>query len=83
MVETLKEAAARPTHRISCLWKRLAMADAAEQKYGAPQLTIHRADLLNALRRQLPESVTLLGHRVEAVDNTDTRPEVTAPVADL
>ena len=47
--------AARPTHRISRMWdsgeetSRLEMSDAAEQKYGAPQLTIHRADLLAAL----------------------------------
>ena len=47
--------AARPTHRISRLWdsgeetSRLEMSDAAEKKYGAPQLTIHRADLLAAL----------------------------------
>ena len=30
---------------------RLEMADAAEQKYGAPQLTIHRADLLERAAR--------------------------------
>ena len=80
--EALKESAARPTHRISRTWdtgeetSRLEMADAAEQKYGAPQLTIHRADLLNALRRQLADSVVLLGHRIEDIDNTSLRPTV-------
>ncbi|MCZ3030504.1 salicylate hydroxylase, partial [Acinetobacter baumannii] len=52
--------AARPTHRISRMWdsgeetSRLEMSDAAEQKYGAPQLTIHRADLLAALAEVFP-----------------------------
>jgi salicylate hydroxylase len=72
--EALTDTAARPTHRISRMWDTgeetswLEMADAAEKKYGAPQLTIHRADLLNALRRQVPEEVVLLAHRVTAVD---------------
>jgi salicylate hydroxylase len=81
--EVLRETAARPTHRISRMWdtgeetSRLEMADAAEQKYGAPQLTIHRADLLDALHGQLPESVVLLGHRVEAIDNSGAKPTET------
>lgn len=80
--EALKETAARPTYRISRMWdtgaetSRLEMADAAEQKYGAPQLTIHRADLLNALRRQLSDSVVLLGHRIEGINNSGVRPIV-------
>ena len=69
--EALTMTAARPTHRISRMWdtgaetSRLEMAEEAERKYGAPQLTIHRADLLDALRRALPASVVLLGHRVD------------------
>lgn len=57
VVPTLLATAARPTHRISRMWdtgaetSRLEVADA----YGAPQLTIHRADLLNGLRQQLPQ----------------------------
>ena len=80
--EALEETAARPTHRISRMWdtgaetSRLEMADAAEQKYGAPQLTIHRADLLNGLRRHLPDNVVLLGRRIEGIDNTGPRPTV-------
>jgi salicylate hydroxylase len=78
----LRETAARPTHRISRTWdsgeetSRLEMAEAAEQKYGAPQLTIHRADLLNALRGQLPDDVVLLGHRIEAIDTSGVKPRV-------
>jgi salicylate hydroxylase len=82
VVARLKESAARPTHRISRMWdtgeetSRLEMADEAERKYGAPQLTIHRADLLDALRRQLPEDAILLGHRVAAIDVAGTKPTV-------
>lgn len=73
VVPALKQTAARPTHRISRTWdtgeetSRLEMADAAERSYGAPQLTIHRADLLNALRDQLPADVIQLGRKVTGV----------------
>ena len=72
-VPAIKKTAAQPTHRISRMWdtgketSRLEMADEAERKYGAPQLTIHRADLLDALRRQLPETAIKLGHRIETI----------------
>ena len=58
--EAVRRTAARPTHRISRTWNsgeetsRLTMGDTAEQKYGAPQLTIHRADLLAALAEVFP-----------------------------
>lgn len=57
----LRACAARPTFRISrdgetgTETSRLPMSAAAEEKYGAPQLTIHRADLLDALRNRLAE----------------------------
>lgn len=82
VVPLLEESAARPTHRISRMWdtgeetSRLEMADEAERKYGAPQLTVHRADLLDALRRQLPEDAILLGHRVEAIENSGGKPKL-------
>ena len=56
----LRDCSARPTFRISRdgvtgeETSRLPMSTAAEQKYGAPQLTIHRADLLRALQGQIP-----------------------------
>ena len=80
--EALTTTAARPTHRISRTWdtgaetSRLEMAEEAERNYGAPQLTIHRADLLDALRRALPASVVLLGHRVTEIDTSGTKPAV-------
>jgi salicylate hydroxylase len=82
VVEALRETAARPTHRISRMWdtgeetSRLEMADAGERRYGAPQLTIHRADLLNSLRVQLPPKVIKLGHRVETVGSARGRPTI-------
>ena len=82
VVQQLKETAARPTHRISRMWdtgevtSKLEMSDVAEDKYGAPQLTVHRADLLNALRLQLSQEAIKLGHRAEAVDNLEEKPRV-------
>jgi salicylate hydroxylase len=55
----LRETAARPDFRISRMWddgretSRLPMSTQAEKAYGAPQLTIHRADLLAALQAAL------------------------------
>ncbi|QZI70804.1 FAD-dependent monooxygenase [Pseudomonas protegens] len=71
--KTVRGPAARPTHRISRLWdsgeetSRLAMADTAEQKYGAPQLTIHRADLLAALAEAFPAHKVHFAKRANAL----------------
>lgn len=73
--ETLRETAARPRFRISRTWdsgeetSRLPMGDAAEAKYGAPQLTIHRGDLLRALEARVPAAAIRLGHKVTAVSD--------------
>lgn len=78
----LRETAARPTHRISRTWdtgqetSRLEMGDAAEQRYGSPQLTMHRADVLSALEAALPDDVVRLGARVTAVCEEGTRTAV-------
>lgn len=72
---TLRETAARPAFRISRMWdtgeetSRLPMSAAAEAKYGAPQLTIHRADLLDALRREVGDGHIHLGRKVTGVTN--------------
>lgn len=72
--EYVRETAARPTHRISRdgltgeETSRLQMSDAAEKKYGAPQLTIHRADLLKALQDGLPSERTHLGRSCTEVE---------------
>jgi salicylate hydroxylase len=70
----LRETAARPRFRISRLWdtgeetSRLPMAEEAERLYGAPQLTMHRADLLAALEAALPAGTITLGRRAVAVE---------------
>lgn len=69
----VRTSAARPTHRISRTWdsgeetSRLEMGDEAERKYGAPQLTIHRADLLAALSDAFPASQVQFGKRARTV----------------
>lgn len=71
--DALRATAARPRFRISRMWdsgeetSRLPMADEAERKYGAPQLTLHRADLLSALEAALPADAIHLGHRAVGV----------------
>ena len=49
------------------------MSSAAEEKYGAPQLTIHRADLLDALRAQLPAETLRLGKEVVSISLREDR----------
>src|SRR5450830_1579549 len=69
----VRRTAARPTHRISRTWdsgaetSRLEMGNSAEQKYGAPQLTIHRADLLAVLADEFPVERVLFDKRVETL----------------
>ncbi|MDG1738766.1 MAG: FAD-dependent monooxygenase [Paracoccaceae bacterium] len=74
----LRESAARPTFRISRDGEtgeetsRMPMSAAAEEKYGAPQLTLHRADLINALRSQLPsEAIAYDKHAVKLTSSDD------------
>lgn len=71
--DALRATAARPTHRISKLWdsgeetSRLPMSAAAEERYGAPQLTIHRADLLAALEQRLQPGSLRFGTKATGV----------------
>ncbi|MDJ0415329.1 FAD-dependent monooxygenase [Rhodococcus opacus] len=77
----IRESAARPQFRISRTWdtgaetSRLPMGDSAEQQYGAPQLTMHRGDLMTALENRLPSGVVEMGRRVSGV--ADSRIEFT------
>lgn len=72
--DELRKTAARPTHRISRTWdtgeetSRLEMSQAAETRYGAPQLTMHRADLLAALEQAVPAATIHLGKRTVGID---------------
>lgn len=82
----LRSNAARPSFRISRDWdtgaetSRLQMGDTAEQRYGAPQLTLHRADVLNALHEALPPGVIALQAKVTRV--TSSAENVTIEFAD-
>lgn len=75
--EALRQNAARPTHRISRTWdsgletSRLPMSAAAEERYGAPQLTLHRADLLAALEARLPEGTIRFGIKIAGIGQDD------------
>lgn len=67
--EALRATAARPRFRIGRVWdtgaetSRMPMAEEAERRYGAPQLTLHRADLLATLESGLPPDEIQLGRR--------------------
>lgn len=75
--ESLRAEAARPRFRISrdgytgAETSRLPMSDAAEEAYGAPQLTIHRADLLDTLEAAVGPEAVRLGHSLESCTATD------------
>ncbi|MBA0126398.1 FAD-dependent monooxygenase [Haloechinothrix sp. YIM 98757] len=77
---SLRETAARPTHRISRMWdtgeetSRLEMSGAAEKHYGSPQLTMHRADVLSALESALPEGTVRFGKRLAGIDTAGACP---------
>ena len=70
----LRGMGARVARRLSRTWdtgevtSSLAMSDEAERKYGSPQLTLHRADLLQALEARLPSGTVRLGAKVLSVE---------------
>ncbi|OJY19381.1 FAD-dependent monooxygenase [Pandoraea sp. XJJ-1] len=81
--DALRQSAAQPSHRISRTWdsgeetSRLEMARTAQTKYGAPQLTMHRADLLQALEQAVPATSIALGKKLvsfEAPGNAQPGP---------
>jgi salicylate hydroxylase len=75
--EELRRLGARPTHRVSRVWdtgeetSRLEMSEAAERAYGSPQLTLHRADLMQTLEATVPLGSIQFGKRVETVVQAD------------
>ena len=74
---TVRRLGARPTFRISRDWdtgqetSRLAMGDEAERLYGAPQVTIHRADIIAALAEQFPRAQVHFGQRIRSLSQGD------------
>lgn len=75
--DELRRTAARPTHRISRDWdtgeetSRIELSDSAEARYGAPQLTMHRADLMTALEQALPAANVQFSKRATGFDGLD------------
>lgn len=73
----IRRLGARPTFRISRDWdsgqetSRLPMADEAERLYGAPQVTIHRADIIAALAEQFPLAHICFGERIRSLTQDD------------
>lgn len=74
----IRERGARPTFRISRDWdtgketSRLGMGNIAEEQYGAPQVTIHRADIINALAENFPLENIQFDKRVQSLTQTHT-----------
>jgi len=81
--DALRRTAARPTHRISRTWdtgeetSRLEMGSSAEERYGSPQLTMHRADLLAALEDAVPAEALVLGRRLTELVETEDDVQLT------
>ncbi|MHA6669356.1 FAD-dependent monooxygenase [Homoserinimonas sp. A447] len=75
--DCLRETAARPAYRISRTWdsgeetSRLEMSDDAQLRYGAPQLTMHRADLMSCLESALPRETVSFDSRLEDARQTE------------
>ena len=73
----IRRTGARPTFRISRDWdtgletSRLPMGDTAEKLYGAPQLTIHRADIIAALAEAFPIANIQFSKRLKTVTESE------------
>ncbi len=74
----IRREGAQPTYRISRDWdtgqetSRLGMGNVAQEQYGAPQVTIHRADLLAALAAELPNDCIQFGKRIRSLSQSET-----------
>lgn len=73
----IRRLGAQPTFRISRDWdtgqetSRLGMAGEADRRYGAPQVTIHRADILAALAEQFPIGQIRFAQRIRSLTQDD------------
>ena len=76
--ERIRRDGAQPTFRISRDWdtsletSRLGMGNVAQEQYGAPQVTIHRADLLAALAAEVPDDTVRFGKRIRTLAQSGT-----------
>jgi salicylate hydroxylase len=77
VAQGIRASGARPTFRISRDWdtgletSRLPMGDTAEQRYGAPQLTIHRADVLAVMANAVPAECVVFSKRLRTLTPSD------------
>jgi len=68
--EAIRRHAWQPSTRLSrdghtgAVTSRVEMAEAARLRYGAPMLTVHRAELIDALAAELPPGCLHAGHRL-------------------
>lgn len=76
--ERIRREGAQPTFRISRDWdtsretSRLGMGNVAQEQYGAPQVTIHRADLLAALAAEVTAGTVRFGKRIRSLTQNDS-----------
>ena len=77
VAQGIRASGAQPTFRISRDWdtgletSRLPMGDTAEQRYGAPQLTIHRADVLAVMANAVPAECVVFSKRLRSLSQSD------------
>ena len=74
--EAVRRTAYRPKDRVSRIWdtnketSRVELDNTAVQKYGAPQLTIHRADLMSAIEAAVPTNVIHFSKQLVGLSQT-------------
>lgn len=72
--EAIRRTAWAPTLRLSRTWdsgeitSRVELAEAARLRYGAPMITLHRAELVGALAAAFPQGRIQLGKRLSGFD---------------
>lgn len=77
LADAIRRTAHRPLYRISRTWdtgavtSNVELGAAAEKKYGAPLLTLHRADLLAAIEAQVPADRVHLGRKLVAFEQDE------------
>ena len=59
------------------LMARQSRREGVMKKYGAPFLTVHRADVQDVLRKHLPDGILQLGKNCVSVENTENNARVT------
>lgn len=80
--QAIRKLGAMPTYRISREWNtgnetsRLGMSKEAETRYGAPQVTIHRADIISALSELFPIENIRFSKKLKTLNQNERGVEV-------